>query len=134
MNPTQIDNPDPTDKPVYRANEFVRDALQVKITPFMLDRFAEEYDTMCRQQNAHEIELDNLRQVNTKLSNQVRRLESSLAQINEEHCDLVSSLSISVSFRGSALSQILMSFAPWLDRSSKLSWLNWKRRSWKRSW
>lgn len=62
----------------------MREALQVKITPVMLDQYAAEWDAMCRQQNAHTLELEALRQANQKLSAQVRRLEASLAQINEE--------------------------------------------------
>ena len=44
---------------------------------------------MCRQQNAHSVEVEQLRLINKKLSNQVRHLETSLGQINQEHCDLV---------------------------------------------
>lgn len=44
---------------------------------------------MCRQQTAQSREVEQLREINRKLSNQVRGLEHSLAQINQEHCDLV---------------------------------------------
>ncbi|GAA5986203.1 hypothetical protein JCM10908_006454 [Rhodotorula pacifica] len=73
----------------YRVHEFVREALQVRITPMMLDQFGEEWASLCAAQTAHAAELDALRQANHQLSRQVRQLESSLAQINLEHCDLV---------------------------------------------
>lgn len=44
---------------------------------------------MCAAQTAHAAELDALRKANHRLSRQVRQLESSLAQINLEHCELV---------------------------------------------
>ncbi|KAI5481236.1 Rab GTPase activator [Pseudohyphozyma bogoriensis] len=80
---------DPRDDPPYRADEFVREALQVRITPVMLDQFSEEWENLCAQQNAHTAEIENLRRVNAQLSAQVRQLEVSLAQINQEHCELV---------------------------------------------
>ncbi|GAA5954989.1 hypothetical protein JCM8115_005588 [Rhodotorula mucilaginosa] len=73
----------------YRVHEFVREALQVRITPMMLDQFAQEWASLCAAQTAHAAELDALRQANHQLSRQVRQLESSLAQINLEHCELV---------------------------------------------
>lgn len=73
----------------YSAQAFVREALQIKITPMMLDQFASEWAEMLRQQNAQNAEVEQLRSINKKLSNQVRHLESSLAQINQEHCELV---------------------------------------------
>jgi len=44
---------------------------------------------MCRQQNASSEEVEQLRRINKTLSNQVRQLEASLTQINQEHCELV---------------------------------------------
>lgn len=55
----------------------------------MLDQFAAEWTEMIRQQNAQSMEVEQLRTINKKLSAQVRSLEVSLAQINEEHCELV---------------------------------------------
>jgi len=55
----------------------------------MLDQFAGEWNDLCRQQQAHTAEVDQLRAANQRLSGQVRTLESSLAQMNQEHCDLV---------------------------------------------
>jgi L-lysine 2,3-aminomutase len=55
----------------------------------MLDQFAAEWAEMLRQQNAQNMEVEQLRGINKKLSAQVRSLEASLAQINQEHCELV---------------------------------------------
>jgi len=75
--------------PIYSVRTFVKEALQVKITPMMLDQYTSEWTEMCRQQSAQSAEVEQLRSINKKLSNQVRHLEASLAQINNEHCDLV---------------------------------------------
>ncbi|GAA98933.1 hypothetical protein E5Q_05621 [Mixia osmundae IAM 14324] len=91
LDPKMIDNHE-HDAIRYRAYEFVREALQIKITPHLLDTFASEWEAQLRQQNAHSIEVEQLRAINGKLSNQVRKLEASLAQINEEHCELVKEL------------------------------------------
>ena len=40
-------------------------------TPFMLDSYEAEYDEMCRAQNKHALELDQLRNANRSLSTQV---------------------------------------------------------------
>ncbi|BGP50515.1 GTPase-activating protein [Rhodotorula kratochvilovae] len=73
----------------YKVHEFVREALQVRITPMMLDQFGEEWASLCAAQTAHTAELDSLRKANLQLSLQVRQLEASLAQINTEHCEMV---------------------------------------------
>ncbi|GAA5940724.1 uncharacterized protein JCM15063_006342 [Sporobolomyces koalae] len=74
---------------LYRVRDFVREALQVRITPMMLDQFGEEWSTLLAAQTAHTAELDALRKTNLQLSLQVRQLEASLSQINLEHCELV---------------------------------------------
>lgn len=58
-------------------------------SPFSQDQFGEEWETLSRQQSAHTLELEALRQANLQLSLQVRALEASLSQINTEHCELV---------------------------------------------
>ncbi|KAG0141122.1 hypothetical protein CROQUDRAFT_136313 [Cronartium quercuum f. sp. fusiforme G11] len=88
---TELAYPIQTPQPAttYRAHDFIKDALQIKITPLMLDQYASEWDSICKERNAHSIEIERLRQANTHLSAQVRRLESNLAQVNQEHCELV---------------------------------------------
>ncbi|WVQ80260.1 hypothetical protein IAT38_002365 [Cryptococcus sp. DSM 104549] len=76
----------------WKANEFVRDAYEIRITPFMLDAYAAEWDEQCRNQNRHALEVDQLRNVNRNLSSQVKQLEASLASMNQEHVDIVRQL------------------------------------------
>ncbi|KIR63610.1 hypothetical protein I314_03014 [Cryptococcus bacillisporus CA1873] len=66
----------------WMANEFVRDAFKIRITPLMLDAYASEWEEQCRDQNRHAIELDQLRNVNRNLS----------SQVNQEHVELVRQL------------------------------------------
>ncbi|AFR94077.2 hypothetical protein C343_02146 [Cryptococcus neoformans C23] len=79
----------------WKANEFVRDAFKIRITPLMLDAYASEWEEKCRDQNRHAIELDQLRNANRNLSSQVKQLEASLAAINQEHVELVRRLVMS---------------------------------------
>ncbi|KAG9009335.1 GTPase-activating protein [Tulasnella sp. JGI-2019a] len=79
-------------RPSYRADEFVQDAFNVRITPFMLDNFAAEWQDIKRAANAHAVELDNLRTANRAMTIQMRELETSLSALNAEHCELVKEL------------------------------------------
>lgn len=80
--------------PQYRADDFVQDAFRISrsFTPFMLDSYAGEYQAKLKAENAHQEEMDTLRSINRNLSQQVKSLEASLAQINTEHCELVTQL------------------------------------------
>lgn len=77
---------------MYRTNEFVRDAFQIKITPFMLDAYAAEFDEQVRAANAHRREVEALRLVNRNLAARVKSLEEQLNSVNAEHVDLVKSV------------------------------------------
>lgn len=55
----------------YLVDEFVQDALSLKITPFMLDSYAHEYDELVRTREAHLVEMDTLRNTNRQLAAQV---------------------------------------------------------------
>lgn len=55
----------------YRVDEFVQDAISLRITPFMLDNYAHEYEELIRARDAHKIEMDNLKAQNQRLSSQV---------------------------------------------------------------
>ncbi len=76
-------------KPVYRTNEFVRDAFEIKITPFILDTYAAEFDAQVRAANAHRREVDALRLVNRNLAARVQALENQLNSLNAEHVEMV---------------------------------------------
>ncbi|KAF7321291.1 ABC1-domain-containing protein [Mycena kentingensis (nom. inval.)] len=76
----------------YRVDEFVQDAVSLAITPFMLDGYRHEYEEMVREKNKHASEMDELRNSNRVLSSSVKTLESSLAQLNTEHVNVLNEL------------------------------------------
>lgn len=76
----------------YKVDEFVKDAAALRITPFMLDAYAHEYEDLVRARDAHAIEIDTLRNSNRNLSTQVKHLETSLATLNTEHIELLNEL------------------------------------------
>jgi len=76
----------------YRVDEFVQDAVSLRITPFMLDSYASEYDELVRIRDAHALELEILRNSNRTLLAQVKTLEDSLAQLNTEHVEILNEL------------------------------------------
>ncbi|KAJ3966160.1 rab-GTPase-TBC domain-containing protein [Lentinula raphanica] len=76
----------------YRVDEFVNDAVSLRITPFMLDSYSHEYEEMVREKNKHTAEVDELRSSNRALSAQVKRLEANFAQLNVEHVELLNEL------------------------------------------
>ena len=59
------------EKATYRVDEFVNDAMSLRITPFMLDSYTHEYTEMIRVREAHAAEMDSLRNHNRQLSAQV---------------------------------------------------------------
>jgi ecotropic viral integration site 5 protein len=58
-------------KPAYRVDDFVSDAMSLRITPFMLDSYNHEYHEMIRAREARAAEMDALRNHNRQLSAQV---------------------------------------------------------------
>lgn len=59
------------EKAAYRVDDFVNDAMSIRITPFMLDSYNREYHEMIRAREAHAAEMDALRNHNRQLSVQV---------------------------------------------------------------
>jgi len=55
----------------YRVDDFVNDAMSLRITPFMLDSYTHEYSEMIRVREAHAAEMDSLRSHNRQLSVQL---------------------------------------------------------------
>ncbi|CAK5281576.1 unnamed protein product [Mycena citricolor] len=93
FDPYQIENAQDDDgKPVYEVEQFVQDAVSLRITPFMLDSYRHEYEDLLRETNKHAIEVDELRNSNRVLSASVKKLESSLAQLNTEHVQVLNEL------------------------------------------
>ena len=55
----------------YRVDEFVQDAMGLRITPFMLDNYAHEYEELVRARDAHKLEMENMKNTNQRLAAQV---------------------------------------------------------------
>ncbi|KAH9083525.1 rab-GTPase-TBC domain-containing protein [Lactarius deliciosus] len=79
-------------KATYRVDDFVNDAMSLRITPFMLDSYTHEYSEMIRARDAHAAEMDALRNHNRQLSAQVNSLEANLAALNQEHVGALNEL------------------------------------------
>ncbi|KAK7057167.1 ABC1-domain-containing protein [Favolaschia claudopus] len=80
------------EKPQYLVDQFVQDAVSLRITPFMLDAYAREYEDLVRETNKHAMEVDELRNSNRVLSASVKSMEKSLAQLNDEHVHVLNEL------------------------------------------
>ncbi|KAK0212657.1 rab-GTPase-TBC domain-containing protein [Desarmillaria ectypa] len=76
----------------YNADEFVNEAVSLRITPFQLDTYGHEYDDIMREANKHKVEMDELRTVNRNLSAKVKSLEADFAQLSTEHVELLNEL------------------------------------------
>ncbi|KAF9531667.1 rab-GTPase-TBC domain-containing protein [Crepidotus variabilis] len=87
------DESDPPETPLkYRGDLFVSDAVSLRITPFMLDCYRHEYEDLVRETNKHATLIDELRNNNRALSNQVKMLENNFAQLNTEHVEVLNEL------------------------------------------
>ncbi|KAI6378102.1 hypothetical protein MCOR25_002346 [Pyricularia grisea] len=87
------------DKEVYRADQMVRDACEVKITPEMLAAYTEEWEekTAAERQREAEItrrdaEIEELRAINTASAFKIRRLEEQLQVHDSEQAALATQL------------------------------------------
>ncbi|KAK0461083.1 rab-GTPase-TBC domain-containing protein [Desarmillaria tabescens] len=76
----------------YNADEFVNEAVSLRITPFQLDTYGHEYDDIMREANKHKVEMDELRTTNRNLSAKVKSLEADFAQLSTEHVELLNEL------------------------------------------
>ncbi|KAL0576653.1 GTPase-activating protein [Marasmius crinis-equi] len=90
--PPQLEDTSAEGKPRYRVDEFVNDAVSLRITPFILDSYSHEYSDMMREKNKHATEVDELMSSNRSLSAQVKTLGTSLAQLNTEHVEVLNEL------------------------------------------
>jgi hypothetical protein len=55
----------------YNVKEFIQDAVELRITPFMLDTYANEYEALVRTRDALANEMNSLRNNNRNLTAQV---------------------------------------------------------------
>ncbi|KAK4166149.1 putative GTPase-activating protein [Cladorrhinum sp. PSN259] len=80
------------DKEVYRADQFVRDACDVKITPEMLKSYQAEWEEKTRAEKEREAELENLRASNASYAARVRKLEERIEAVDKEQAELATDL------------------------------------------
>lgn len=76
------------DKALYRADEMVRDACDIKIPDEVLEAYTAEWEEQQRASKAAEFEIESLRYSNTHLSAHVRALEERTQQQDTEHVTL----------------------------------------------
>ncbi|AEO61712.1 hypothetical protein MYCTH_2312153 [Thermothelomyces thermophilus ATCC 42464] len=80
------------DKEVYRADQLVRDACEVKITPEMLKAYQAEWEEKTRAEREREAELEALRASNASYAIRMRKLEERLQQVDAEQASLATEL------------------------------------------
>ncbi|KAL1898867.1 hypothetical protein Sste5346_003278 [Sporothrix stenoceras] len=80
------------DKEVYRADQFVRDACEVKLTPELIKTYTAEWEEKTRAEKEREAELENLRTSNASLTIKVRRLEERIQTVDHEQAALATEL------------------------------------------
>ncbi|KAI1613321.1 rab-GTPase-TBC domain-containing protein [Exophiala viscosa] len=81
-----------SDTEVYRADLLVQDACAVKLTPEMLNRYREEYETSTKAEKARETELENLKTDCATKASQIRSLENRAQQSDTEHIEIANEL------------------------------------------
>lgn len=80
------------DKEVYRADQLVHDAVEVRITPEVLKTYRIEWEDRTREEKAQQEELDTLRSQNTSYASKIRKLEERLQAVDREQADLATEL------------------------------------------
>ncbi|EPE07718.1 gtpase-activating protein gyp5 [Ophiostoma piceae UAMH 11346] len=80
------------DKEVYRADQFVRDACEVKLTPELVKTYTTEWQEKTRAEKERETELETLRSMNASLSVRVRKFEERIESVDREQAALATEL------------------------------------------
>ncbi|KAM5355578.1 hypothetical protein ACJ41O_002224 [Fusarium nematophilum] len=80
------------DKEVYRADQLVKDACEVKITPEMLKAYSAEWEEKTKAEKDRENELFELRTANHNFAIRVRKLEERVEVCDKEQTDLATEL------------------------------------------
>ncbi|KAK6080523.1 TBC domain-containing protein [Seiridium cupressi] len=80
------------DKEVYRADQLVRDACEIKITPEILKLYTAEWEEKTRAEKQREEELESLKQSNTSFAIKVRKLEERLQAADVEGTNMANEL------------------------------------------
>ncbi|KAJ9614637.1 hypothetical protein H2200_002774 [Cladophialophora chaetospira] len=77
---------------VYRADLLVQDACAVKLTPEMLNKYREEWETTTKAEKARATELENLKTDCATKASQIRSLEQRAEKSDAEHIELANEL------------------------------------------
>ncbi|OHE93216.1 TBC domain-containing protein [Colletotrichum orchidophilum] len=80
------------DKEVYRADQLVRDACDLKITPEILKAYTTEWEEKTRAEKDREAELEGLRTANINFAIKVRKLEERVEAYDSEQAALATEL------------------------------------------
>ncbi|KAI0407058.1 RabGAP/TBC [Xylaria palmicola] len=80
------------DKGVYRADQLIRDACEIKLTPELLKAYAMEWEEKTRAEKEREQELEQLRAANISLAIKVRKLEERTEVSDREQADMANDL------------------------------------------
>ncbi|KAI2632354.1 RabGAP/TBC [Hypoxylon sp. NC1633] len=80
------------DKEVYRADQLVRDACEVKITPELLKSYSAEWEEKTRAEKEREKELEQLKTANLSYAIKVRKLEERLEASDREQATVTTDL------------------------------------------
>lgn len=80
------------DKEVYRADQLVRDACEVKITPETLKMYTTEWEEKTKSEKSRETELQELRKANQNYAVCVRKLEERVEVCDREQAALATEL------------------------------------------
>ena len=79
------------EKEVYRANDLIGDAMEVKISQEVLDRYEKDWEETERVKREAEHELESLRRSNAALTSKVKKLEEQNEELNREYVRIASS-------------------------------------------
>lgn len=79
-------------EPQYRVNDLVADAYDVKILPITLKKYKDEYDELHRIEKERVKEVEDLRSANGQLTQRIRRLENTAADLTNEHLTVTNEL------------------------------------------
>jgi predicted nucleic acid-binding Zn-ribbon protein len=77
---------------IENGNEFVEDAMKIKITQRQLDNMAKLYESDVKVSDSQTIMMESLKTENSHLAERVKQLEKNLTFVNQEHVDLANEL------------------------------------------
>ncbi|KAL7624313.1 hypothetical protein AAE478_005874 [Parahypoxylon ruwenzoriense] len=80
------------DKEVYRADQLVRDACEIKITPELLKAYTTEWEEKTRAEKEREKELEQLKTANLSYAIKIRKLEERLEASDREQATVTTDL------------------------------------------